>query len=122
MEHEKAGDRLCSQLFWHKRNEACGHQEPNPVEANFDWMREAPIVEPSTTKEAWMRLVQLNSLELKNTGRYGTLRDLEDLAQFEIDGIMPAVAKPAPEKIVEKNFKKPSLDERFQPISLDGSF
>jgi hypothetical protein len=122
MEHEKAGDRLCSQLFWHKRNEACGHQEKTPEDYDLSWMRDVPIVEPSTTKEAWMRLVQLNSQELKNTGRYGSLRDLQDLAQFEVDGKFPATPKPAPSKVETKHYKKPTLDDRFQPISLDGSF
>ncbi len=92
MQHEAAGDKLCGFGKWHPKHEPCGHRnEPRVEEAlNLDYLRNGEGREgESEVAKRWKKLIKLNSRELKATGKFGSLRTLEELDRYELDGQWP---------------------------------
>lgn len=81
MIHEKKGDWQCKDSHWHPKHETiCGIANPNPKDlpASFIHQRPAGFV-PSTRTEQWKEIIRRNMAALRSTGKYGTLRAIEEL-------------------------------------------
>lgn len=91
LERQKQGDWRCRDGVWHtKADRYCGGHKPAEPPLDLSYLREGRERGPVTeTGKRWLELMRLNNLQLKHHGKYGTLRTLEQLDQFEKDGIWP---------------------------------
>ncbi len=89
MKHEKMGEWQCADGHWHAQKEKwCMIDRPQP-KPDFRELRAEPTAESRTFRQKWLRIIQLNSKLARESGKYGTLRSLEELESFESSGQWP---------------------------------
>lgn len=84
------GEVKCRFGYWHGKGESCGHVDPVEEPLDLSYLREnRPKMPVTEVGDAWFRLMKVNNDLLKSTGKFGSLRTLAELDEYEKTSTMP---------------------------------